>query len=103
LEIGVSIDVLEEHFAKELRDGPVKFPAPVIRSMWHAAQGGNATAAKICLSLAVPDWEDRIRRGQVAGARHQYQPAEQRRAVKMFERLRLPDVPGQPPLADRLR
>jgi AraC-like DNA-binding protein len=51
LEIGVSIDVLEEHFAKELRDGPVKFPAPVIRSMWHAAQGGNATAAKICLIM----------------------------------------------------
>lgn len=51
LELGVSEEVLQEHYAKELRDGPVKFPAPVIRSMWHAAQGGNATAAKICLIM----------------------------------------------------
>lgn len=51
LNIGVTVEVLEEHFADDLRDGPVKFPAPVIQSMWHAARGGNATAAKICLIM----------------------------------------------------
>ena len=51
LDLGVTIEELQTHFARELREGPVKFPAPVIRSMWHSAQGGNATAAKICLVM----------------------------------------------------
>jgi phage terminase large subunit-like protein len=52
------------------------------------------------LSLAVPDWEDRIRRGLSLVPRININPAEQHRAVKMFERLRLPDVPGQPTFED---
>ena len=48
------------------------------------------------LSLAVPDWEDRIRRGLSLVPKIDINPAEQLRAVRMFERLRLPDVPGQP-------
>lgn len=51
------------------------------------------------LSLAVPDWEDRIRRGLSLVPRIEINLAEQLRAVRMFERLRLPDVPGQPTLA----
>jgi len=51
LDIGVTVDELQKHFSRELIEGPVKFPAPVIRSMWHSAQGGNATAAKICLIM----------------------------------------------------
>src|SRR3990167_1430532 len=50
------------------------------------------------LSLAVPDWEDRIRRGLSLVPKININPAEQLRAVKMFGRLRLPDVPGQPTL-----
>jgi phage terminase large subunit-like protein len=52
------------------------------------------------ISLAVPDWEDRIRRGLSLVPRIDVNPNQQLRAVKMFERLRLPDVPGQPPLSD---
>lgn len=50
------------------------------------------------ISLAVPDWENRIRRGLSLVPKINVNPAEQRRAVKMFERLRLPDVPRQPTL-----
>lgn len=52
------------------------------------------------LSLAVPDWQDRIRRGLSLVPKITVNPAEQRRAVAMFERLRLPDVPDQPTLRD---
>lgn len=48
------------------------------------------------ISLAVPDWQDRIRRGLSLVPAVNVNPAEQRRAVAMFERLRLPDVPKQP-------
>jgi phage terminase large subunit-like protein len=51
-------------------------------------------------SLAVPDWEDRIRAGKSLVPAININPAEQRRAIKMFERLRLPDVPDRPPLAE---
>lgn len=51
------------------------------------------------LSLAVPDWQDRIRQGLSLVPVIDINPAEQLRAVRMFERLRLPDVPGQPTLA----
>lgn len=52
------------------------------------------------LSLAVPDWEDRIRRGLSLVPTININPAEQLRAVRMFERLRLPDVPDQPTFED---
>lgn len=48
------------------------------------------------ISLAVPDWEDRIRRGISLVPKIDVNPAEQARAIRMFERFRLPDVPGQP-------
>lgn len=51
------------------------------------------------INLAVPDWETRIRLGQSLVPRIDINPAEQRRAVAMFERLRLPDVTGRPTLA----
>lgn len=54
----------------------------------------------MALSLAVLDWEDRIRRGLSLVPPININPVEQRRAIKMFERLRLPDVPGQPTLED---
>lgn len=47
-----SVDVLEEHFADELAQGPVKFPAEVIKASWFAARAGNQTAAKICLIMS---------------------------------------------------
>lgn len=54
----------------------------------------------MALSLAVLDWEDRIRRGLSLVPVIDVNPAEQLRAVRMFERLRLPDVTGQPTLAE---
>ena len=51
-------------------------------------------------SLAVPDWEDRIRRGLPLVPAININPDEQLRAVKMFGRLRLPDVAGHPRLHD---
>jgi phage terminase large subunit-like protein len=52
------------------------------------------------LSLAVRDWEDRIRRGASLVPEIIVNPAEQQRAVRMFGNLRLPDVAGHPLLAD---
>lgn len=54
----------------------------------------------MALSLAVLDWEDRIRRGLSLVPHIDVNPDEQLRAVRMFERLRLPDVTGQPTLAE---
>lgn len=51
-------------------------------------------------SLAVPDWEERIRTGRPLVPEIQINPQEQARAVLMFERLRLPDVPGHPAMRD---
>jgi phage terminase large subunit-like protein len=48
------------------------------------------------INLAVPDWQDRIRSGLSLVPPVDVNPDEQRRAVKMFERLRLPDVVGRP-------
>lgn len=52
------------------------------------------------VNLAVPDWEDRIRRGASLCPRVAINPPEQTKALKLFEILRLPDVPGQPLLKD---
>lgn len=52
------------------------------------------------LSLAVPDWQDRIRQGLSLVPKIEVNPAEQLRAVRMFERLRLPDVPLHPLMRD---
>jgi phage terminase large subunit-like protein len=54
------------------------------------------------LDLSCRDWEERIRnrRSLVPAAAHGINQAETSRAVKIFDKLRLPDVPGTPALAD---
>lgn len=52
------------------------------------------------LSLAVPDWEYRIRHGLSLVPKIDINLPEQQRALKMFGRLRLPDVIGQPTLEE---
>ncbi len=50
-------------------------------------------------SLACPDWQDRLRQGLPPIARlPELNRAEAARAVSIFNRLRLPDVPGLPSL-----
>jgi len=49
---GVTIEVLEEHFAAELVDGPVKCNADVIRSLFYAAKGGNVSAQRTWLLIS---------------------------------------------------
>lgn len=51
-------------------------------------------------SLSCPDWQDRIRRGESLLPALPLVAAEADRAVAIFNRLRLPDVPGQPLLSD---
>jgi phage terminase large subunit-like protein len=54
------------------------------------------------LDLSCRDWQDRIRarRSLVPVAAHGINPAETERATRIFNKLRLPDVPGTPALAD---
>ena len=48
-KMGLALEVLEEHFAAELAEGPVKCKADIIQSMFHAGKGGNVAAAKVYL------------------------------------------------------
>src|SRR5207247_9784422 len=51
--------------------------------------------------LSRPDWAERLRAGQsLLPALPHLNRAEAARAVAIFNRLRLPDVPGKPLLAD---
>lgn len=54
------------------------------------------------IDLSRPDWETRIRLGQslLPDAARDINPAEFRRAVEIFNRMRLPDVVGTPALRD---
>jgi phage terminase large subunit-like protein len=54
------------------------------------------------LNLSCVDWEDRIRnrRSLIPASAHGINPAETRRAIEIFNKLRLPDVPGTPALAE---
>jgi phage terminase large subunit-like protein len=49
---------------------------------------------------ACPDWQDRIREGRSLLPALPLFTAEADRAVAIFDRLRLPDVPGQPTMAE---
>lgn len=49
---------------------------------------------------ACPDWEDRIKAGQSLLPDLPWVEPEARRAQAIFDRLRLPDVPGRPRLRD---
>lgn len=51
-------------------------------------------------SLACPDWEDRIRAGRSLIPRVPIDRREYNRAVGIFNKLRLPDVSGNPDLAE---
>ncbi|TMQ24146.1 MAG: terminase large subunit [Deltaproteobacteria bacterium] len=61
-----------------------------------------AHAGALTLDLSCRDWEERIRgrRSLVPAAAHGINPAETDRAIKIFDKLRLPDVPGTPALAE---
>src|SRR5262245_47484448 len=54
------------------------------------------------LDLSCRDWEARIRKGRslVPAAAHGINPGETSRAIQIFNKLRLPDVPGTPALAE---
>lgn len=51
-------------------------------------------------SFACPDWEDRLRTGRSLVPPLPLDMAEGARAVAVFNKLRLPDVPGTPDLAE---
>ncbi len=51
-------------------------------------------------SLACPDWQERLKTGRSLVPKLPLDRAEAERAVAIFNRLRLPDVPGQPTLAE---
>jgi phage terminase large subunit-like protein len=51
-------------------------------------------------SLAVPDWQDRIRNGRSLVPDLPLDKIAAQRAVDVFDRLRLPDVTGKPLLKD---
>ncbi|HLY04256.1 MAG TPA: hypothetical protein VKR31_00765 [Rhizomicrobium sp.] len=51
-KIGVSVEVLQEHFAKQLEDGPVKCRSDAVQAIYHAMRGGNMTAAKLWLIIS---------------------------------------------------
>jgi phage terminase large subunit-like protein len=51
-------------------------------------------------SLACPDWRERLRDGRSLVPALPLDAAEAERAVKVFNRLRLPDVEGQPTLGE---
>lgn len=48
-KMGIAVEVLEEHFADELAQGPVKCKADILQAMFHAGKGGNVAAAKVYL------------------------------------------------------
>lgn len=52
--------------------------------------------------LSCVDWQDRIRAGQslIPAGAIGLNPAESKRALAIFDQLRLPDIPGTPLLAD---
>ncbi len=51
--------------------------------------------------FAVPDWRDRIRAGRsLLPDLPELDRAQAKRAIAIFNKLRLPDVPGTPPLAE---
>src|SRR5216684_4372969 len=51
-------------------------------------------------NLSTPDWEDRIRNGRSLVPDLPLDETAAQRAVDVFDRLRLPDVPGKPLLKD---
>lgn len=54
----------------------------------------------MALDFACPDWAERLADGRPPMADLALDEAEAQRAAKIYDKLRLPDVPGQPTLAD---
>ena len=54
------------------------------------------------MSLACPDWEERIRSGRslIPDPAKAINPAEYAKATSIFNKLRIPDVPGTPSFAE---
>jgi phage terminase large subunit-like protein len=52
------------------------------------------------LDLSCPDWRERLKTGRSLLPAMPLREDEAKRAVGIYNRLRLPDVPGQPPLAE---
>lgn len=48
-KLGISVEVLLEHFKPELDDGPAKCKGEGIEAMYYAMRGGNVAAAKVYL------------------------------------------------------
>lgn len=48
-KMGLDVEVLKEHFAAELVEGPVKCKADILQAMFYAGKGGNVAAAKVYL------------------------------------------------------
>lgn len=48
-KLGLTVEVLEEHFADELEKGPVKCKSDILAAMFYAGKGGNVAAAKVYL------------------------------------------------------
>lgn len=61
---------------------------------------GRAAKLEPSWSFACPDWVDRLKAGRSLVPDLPLDQAEAERAVGVFNKLRLPDVPGQPALAD---
>lgn len=57
-KMGLAVEVLEEHFAAELEEGPIRCKADILQAMFYAGKGGNVAAAKVFLVFngqAAPD------------------------------------------------
>ncbi|MBN9035471.1 MAG: terminase large subunit [Rhizobiales bacterium] len=57
-------------------------------------------ATEVLPRFACPDWWDRLQRGQMPMAEVPLNADRAAKALAFFNRLRLPDVPGNPPLAE---
>ena len=68
-KMGISVAILEEHFAEELAQGPVKCKADILSAMFYAGKGGNVAAAKVFLVFNGQDPAD--------GTQSNIQPAAQ--------------------------
>lgn len=59
-----------------------------------------AASTDVIPRFACPDWWDKLRRGETPMAEVPVNEAKAKRALAFFNRLRLPDVPGNPPLRE---
>src|SRR5262249_35577945 len=71
------------------------------RGAYRGARHGVGPPGELMVDLSVPDWRERSREGRaLLPSLPDLDRARADRAVKIFNKLRLPDVPGTPPLAE---